>query len=90
MQRSTYNVYHPYDAMIQPIRIILLIVACVLSFNSLAAQSSHFISTKSQTLQVSHKPYYFIGTNYLYGSLLGLEKDKRRGIMRLRKETRLP
>ncbi|MDM7922587.1 MAG: cellulase family glycosylhydrolase [Pyrinomonadaceae bacterium] len=32
------------------------------------------------------KPYYFVGTNYWYGSLLGLEKDRRRGIERLRKE----
>jgi mannan endo-1,4-beta-mannosidase len=32
------------------------------------------------------KPYYFIGTNYWYGSLLGLEKDRKKGADRLRKE----
>jgi mannan endo-1,4-beta-mannosidase len=37
-------------------------------------------------MQLYGKPYYFIGTNYWYGSLLGLEKDPRRGIERLRKE----
>ena len=50
------------------------------------AQPSGFVSVKDQQLILNNKPHYFIGTNYWYGSLLGLEKDKRRGVDRLRKE----
>ena len=50
------------------------------------AQRPTFVSVKGHTLQLDERPYYFVGTNYWYGSLLGLEKDKRRGIQRLRIE----
>ena len=72
--------------MIQFIRSALLIVAYFASLVSAATQSSSFVTVKDQTFQLDKKPYYFIGTNYWYGSLLGLEKDKRRGIQRLRTE----
>ena len=51
----------------------------------LFAQSS-FVTVKNRQFYVGGKPYYYIGTNYWYGSLLGLEKDKKRGVERLRKE----
>jgi mannan endo-1,4-beta-mannosidase len=51
-----------------------------------AAQSSSFVSVKNHQFYVGRKPYYFIGTNYWYGGLLGLEKDKRKGVERLRRE----
>ncbi len=50
------------------------------------AQYSQFVSVKNGQLFIGKKPYYFIGTNYWYGSYLGLEKDKKRGAERLRKE----
>lgn len=50
------------------------------------AQRPVFVSVKDQTFQLNGKPYYFVGTNYWYGSLLGLEKDKKRGVERLRTE----
>ena len=62
------------------------IFAVMFAFNASVAQPPSFITSKSQTFQLNNKPYYFIGTNYWYGSLLGLEKDKKRGINRLRKE----
>ena len=45
-----------------------------------------FVAVKGHRFYVGASPYYFIGTNYWYGSLLGLEKDRRRGVERLRKE----
>jgi mannan endo-1,4-beta-mannosidase len=51
-----------------------------------ASARSSFVSVKGHKFYLNDKPYYYIGTNYWYGSLLGLEKDKRRGIERLRKE----
>ncbi|HQU85416.1 MAG TPA: cellulase family glycosylhydrolase [Pyrinomonadaceae bacterium] len=45
-----------------------------------------FVEVKNHQFVIDGKPYYFIGTNYWYGTLLGLEKDKKRGIERLRKE----
>lgn len=52
----------------------------------LFAQSSPFVTVKNHQFFIGDKPYYFIGTNYWYGSLLGLEKDKKKGIERLRRE----
>lgn len=49
----------------------------------LSAQSSSFVSIKNYKFYANKKPYYFIGANYWYGSLLGLEKDKKRGVERL-------
>lgn len=45
-----------------------------------------FVKVKDHRFMIGEKPYYFIGTNYWYGTYLGLEKDKKRGIERLRKE----
>ena len=51
-----------------------------------AAQFSNFVSVKRHHFYNNGKPYYFVGTNYWYGGLLGLEKDRRRGRDRLRRE----
>lgn len=59
---------------------IIATVACL----NLAAQS--FVSVKDSSFRINDRPYYFVGANYWYGSLLGLEKNKRRGVYRLRKE----
>ena len=58
--------------------LILLIPASVFS--------QSFVSAKDGKLIADGRPYYFVGANYWYGSLLGLEKDKKRGVERLRKE----
>jgi mannan endo-1,4-beta-mannosidase len=52
----------------------------------MAAQSSAFVYVKNNKFYADNKPYYFIGTNYWYGSLLGLEKNRKKGIDRLRGE----
>lgn len=52
---------------------------------SVLAQSK-FVTVKDHQFFIGDKPYYFIGTNYWYGTVLGLEKDKKRGVERLRKE----
>src|SRR5688572_30247323 len=58
---------------------IVILAACMTA-------PAQFVSVRDQTFQLNGKPYYFIGANYWYGSLLGLEKDKKRGVERLRKE----
>jgi len=50
------------------------------------ARSNDFVSVKGHMFQIKNGPYYFVGTNYWYGTLLGLESDNRRGIERLRRE----
>jgi len=45
-----------------------------------------FVSVKGTSFTLNGKPYLFVGTNYWYGSLLGLEQDRKRGVERLRKE----
>ncbi|MGB7069635.1 MAG: cellulase family glycosylhydrolase [Pyrinomonadaceae bacterium] len=43
----------------------------------LAAQTSSFVTVKRHQLNLAGKPYYFVGTNYWYGALLGKEKKAR-------------
>ena len=50
------------------------------------ARASHFVTVSGHHLETDGGPYYFVGANYWYGSLLGLETDKKRGAERLRKE----
>jgi mannan endo-1,4-beta-mannosidase len=47
---------------------------------------SSFVSVVGHQMYLDGRPYTFVGTNYWYGSLLSLEKDKKRGIERLRQE----
>jgi mannan endo-1,4-beta-mannosidase len=62
------------------------VVFAILLFSFTALGQAGFVSVKGRQFHIAGKPYYFIGTNYWYGSLLGLEKDPKRGILRLRKE----
>jgi len=66
-------------------KITFSLFLCVLFALGAVAQSP-FVKVKDHQFYIGQKPYYFIGTNYWYGSLLGLEKDKKRGLQRLRKE----
>ncbi len=61
---------------------IIFLLFSVKSF----AQPSSIVSVKNHQFYLNGAPYYFIGTNYWYGSLLGLEKDEKRGVGRLRRE----
>lgn len=45
-----------------------------------------FVTVKNHRFYVGGKPYYYVGTNYWYGGLLGLERDRKKGVERLRKE----
>ncbi|HYN84507.1 MAG TPA: cellulase family glycosylhydrolase [Pyrinomonadaceae bacterium] len=72
-------------------RIACLAAACALlgllaAPPAAASDKDSFVVVKGHRLYVGERPYYYIGTNYWYGSLLGLEKDERRGVGRLRKE----
>jgi len=68
-------------------KIITAVVATLMLATLTFGQSQQgFVKTRGSALEINGKPYYFVGTNYWYGSLLGLEKDKKRGIDRLRKE----
>jgi mannan endo-1,4-beta-mannosidase len=51
-----------------------------------ASARTPFVTVKNHKFYVGERPYYFVGTNYWYGGLLGLEKDRRKGADRLRKE----
>lgn len=69
------------------ITLLCALIFIYLPFSAkLLAQSSSFVSVKNHQFFVDNKPYYYIGANYWYGSLLGLEKDRKKGVERLRKE----
>ncbi|MEP6924068.1 MAG: cellulase family glycosylhydrolase [Pyrinomonadaceae bacterium] len=66
---------------------ILFVILLTLTFSSeLLAQSSSFVTVKGHQFYLNNQPYYYIGTNYWYGTLLGLEKDPKKGAERLRHE----
>lgn len=50
------------------------------------SNAQSFVQRKQQQFFLDGKPFYYIGTNYWYGGLLGLEKDAKRGKLRLQKE----
>ncbi|MEO6948926.1 MAG: cellulase family glycosylhydrolase [Ginsengibacter sp.] len=50
------------------------------------SNAQDFVTQNGEQLQLNGAPYYFVGTNYWYGSLLSLQKDPNRGIKRLRNE----
>ena len=62
--------------------LLLTILACVIC----APAQSSFVAVRGNQFFIDKRPYYFVGANYWYGSLLGLEKDKKRGVERLRRE----
>lgn len=66
--------------------IALLTLLLTTPVHSAGSSRSSFVSVKGHGFYVNDKPYYYIGANYWYGSLLGLEQEKSRGIARLRKE----
>ncbi|MCC6453083.1 MAG: cellulase family glycosylhydrolase, partial [Acidobacteria bacterium] len=45
-----------------------------------------FVEVRGERFYVGDAPYFFVGANYWYGSLLGREKDEHRGVERLRSE----
>ncbi|MFC6998847.1 glycoside hydrolase 5 family protein [Rufibacter roseus] len=51
----------------------ILLLALLLSFlpKIQAQRSSEFVTTNGQQFMLNGKPYYYIGTNYWYGGLLG-------------------
>ena len=68
------------------LRKILLSLGLLAMFATCIFAGDSFVKVSGDQFKIDGKPYYFIGTNYWYGSLLGLEKDKKRGIERLRRE----
>src|SRR5688572_12778158 len=67
-------------------RAFLCLAALLLISPFALGKGPGFVTVKDHQLILNEKPYYFVGTNYWYGSLLGLETDKQRGIERLRNE----
>lgn len=65
---------------------ISLIVSFVFLLTVEFFAQANFVKVEDGRFFTGGKPYYFIGTNYWYGTYLGLEKNKKRGIERLRKE----
>ncbi|HEX8462013.1 MAG TPA: beta-mannosidase, partial [Segetibacter sp.] len=67
-------------------RAISLFFFFVFVTHQLVVAQSSFVQVTQHQFTINKKPYYYIGTNYWYGGFLGLEKNKKRGIERLRKE----
>lgn len=64
----------------------LCLLASVLSVPAGASPKSSLVKVEGHQFTLDGRPYYYIGTNYWYGSVLGLVQDRRRGVERLRKE----
>ena len=55
-------------------------------FGSILLFGQNYVTIKDGIFSYKGKPYYFVGTNYWYGSFLGLENNPEKGIDRLRRE----
>jgi mannan endo-1,4-beta-mannosidase len=64
------------------IPILLLLATSQVGYS----QNTSFVEVKGHQFFLNNKPDYYIGANYWYGGLLGLEKNKQKGIERLRKD----
>lgn len=70
-----------------PVRLTTTAVAMMLTaLLAVYGQAEGFVTVRGHQFYLNERPYYFVGANYWYGGLLGVEKDKRRGIKRLRRE----
>lgn len=69
--------------MAKLLALLILLLSCAPGLDITART---FVSINGHTLYADGRPYYFVGANYWYGGLLGLEKDKHKGIGRLRHE----
>jgi mannan endo-1,4-beta-mannosidase len=67
------------------LRAFLCILVIAAQLASSSAQGP-FVTVRGHQFILEGRPHYFVGTNYWYGGLLGLEKDRKRGIERLRRE----
>lgn len=65
---------------------MLIRLMLFLMVSAAAVNAQDFVRVKDHQFIRDGRPYYFVGTNYWYGSLLGLDRDKRRGVGRLRRE----
>jgi mannan endo-1,4-beta-mannosidase len=66
-------------------RYLIISVFSLLTASTAFTQGG-FVKKQGHQFYLGGKPYYYVGTNYWYGGLLGLEKEPKRGIERLRKE----
>ncbi|GAA4325594.1 glycoside hydrolase 5 family protein [Flaviaesturariibacter amylovorans] len=64
----------------------LLLAACLVLAAAPSSAQSDFVQRKGHQFLLRGKPYYYVGTNYWYGSLLPLQANRARGIDRLRRE----
>jgi mannan endo-1,4-beta-mannosidase len=62
------------------------LIVCFLGIMSGVKAQQGFVQRKGHQFFIDGQPYYYVGANYWYGSVLGLEKDRWRGSERLRRE----
>src|SRR5689334_4707755 len=63
-------------------RFALLITALLLVANFVFAQTNSFVRAKDGSFSVNNQPYYFVGTNYWYGSLLANDKKGKERVVK--------
>ncbi|HMM81310.1 MAG TPA: cellulase family glycosylhydrolase [Pyrinomonadaceae bacterium] len=61
-------------------------IAILLAAASIGVARAGLVEVRGERFYVGDEPYFFVGANYWYGSLLGREKDEHRGAARLRSE----
>src|SRR6476659_20523 len=62
----------------------LTLFLCWISFSHIMGQG--FVKRQGSQFLLNGQPYYYIGANYWYGGLLGINANKQKGIERLRTE----
>lgn len=52
---------------------LLATLAAILTFGTMSLAQGNFVTTKDGHFERNGKPYYFVGTNFWYGAILGSE-----------------
>lgn len=66
--------------------VVIVSISILVVLAALRTDAQGFVTTSGGAFYADGAEYKFIGANYWYGSLIGLERDRKRGIERLRKE----
>ena len=64
----------------------LYLIFCFVLASATARSQDGFVQAVNGQFRLNAKPYYYIGANYWFGSVLALQKNPAHGIERLRKE----
>lgn len=73
-----------WNVIINKCRGVIIILFCLCAVSAFSQKK--FVTTHKHQFRLNGQPYYFTGTNYWYGPLLGMDKNNKAALQRLNNE----